>query len=555
MRRKRLVVLGILGITVPTVFAALALAQSSGLPSWFTDLDKDEDGQVSRYEWRAAGKKAEEFRKFDRNDDGFITEEEVLRLVGGNSPELKWNKGKADYRGSIEATDEKYRGNKLAKILPVRLEAGKVYQFDHRSQAFDAYLYLEDPDGTVVAEDDDGAGQGTDARIIYRAADTGTYRLIATSVGGVRGGPFVLSVRVIGGGGGGLPTNLPAWFKELDKDKDGQISLYEWRKGGKTGEEFRKYDLNEDGFVTPEEVLRVLKNGTHLELVNGLVDYNGVVEEAAEDRYQGKKSFHILTIKLQQGVTYQIEQVSQEYYAYLYLENPDGDIVEKHNSGGRGLTARVVHRAARSGTYRIIATSQDGHRTGPFALTVRVLSDGAGGAPPSGLPAWFHELDTDRDGQIALYEWLKGGKDAEEFRKYDANGDGFITAQEVLRVLRGGTNLKLDNGKATHHGVIEEPVEEDYQGKMAFRVLTVKLQKGVTYQIEHGSPEFFTYMYLEGPDGEIVEKNGGGKNRPARVIHRAAKSGLYRIIATSQDGRKTGAFTVTVQSLTKSGAK
>jgi hypothetical protein len=56
-----------------------------------------------------------------------------------------------------------------------------------------------------------------------------------------------------------LPKGLPPWFKELDKDGDGQVSLHEWRRGGKEPAEFRKYDLNGDGFITPEEVLRALR--------------------------------------------------------------------------------------------------------------------------------------------------------------------------------------------------------------------------------------------------------------------------------------------------------
>jgi Ca2+-binding EF-hand superfamily protein len=45
---------------------------------------------------------------------------------------------------------------------------------------------------------------------------------------------------------------------------------------------------------------------------------------------------------------------------------------------------------------------------------------------------WFKQLDTDHDGQVALYEWKNSGRTIEEFEKYDRNGDGFITIEEVL---------------------------------------------------------------------------------------------------------------------------
>jgi Ca2+-binding EF-hand superfamily protein len=58
---------------------------------------------------------------------------------------------------------------------------------------------------------------------------------------------------------GKLPKELPAWFAQLDKDGDGQISLYEWRIGGRPLEEFARLDRNDDGYLTAEEVLHFEK--------------------------------------------------------------------------------------------------------------------------------------------------------------------------------------------------------------------------------------------------------------------------------------------------------
>src|SRR5262249_29505269 len=55
---------------------------------------------------------------------------------------------------------------------------------------------------------------------------------------------------------GHLPPELPAWFAELDTDKDGQVSLAEWRRAGKKIEEFQLYDRNDDGYLTAEEMMR-----------------------------------------------------------------------------------------------------------------------------------------------------------------------------------------------------------------------------------------------------------------------------------------------------------
>jgi hypothetical protein len=49
------------------------------LPAWFQQLDSDHDAQIGLYEWKAAGRPIAEFLRMDRNNDGFLTVEEVLR--------------------------------------------------------------------------------------------------------------------------------------------------------------------------------------------------------------------------------------------------------------------------------------------------------------------------------------------------------------------------------------------------------------------------------------------------------------------------------------------
>lgn len=53
-----------------------------------------------------------------------------------------------------------------------------------------------------------------------------------------------------------LPKELPGWFRELDKDKDIQVGLYEWVTGKRPPAEFTAMDLNGDGLLEVAEYLR-----------------------------------------------------------------------------------------------------------------------------------------------------------------------------------------------------------------------------------------------------------------------------------------------------------
>jgi hypothetical protein len=55
---------------------------------------------------------------------------------------------------------------------------------------------------------------------------------------------------------GKLPKGLPDWFEEYDVDKDGQVALWEWRKAGRPTAEFTEMDLDSDGLIAADELLR-----------------------------------------------------------------------------------------------------------------------------------------------------------------------------------------------------------------------------------------------------------------------------------------------------------
>lgn len=89
---------------------------------------------------------------------------------------------------------DKVRMQCFCKTYTFKMTQGKNYQLDMKSTEFDSYLRLEDPQGTQVAQDDDGGGF-PNARMIYRALKTGDYTIICTTYSGGSTGKFTLIVK------------------------------------------------------------------------------------------------------------------------------------------------------------------------------------------------------------------------------------------------------------------------------------------------------------------------------------------------------------------------
>jgi hypothetical protein len=92
----------------------------------------------------------------------------------------------------LTSADPLYRQLGPFKSHPVKLAAGKTYQIDMITTAFDSRVVLEDSIGNVLMEGFDA--EGFNGRLVYRATKTDTYRVIATAHERNATGSYIVTV-------------------------------------------------------------------------------------------------------------------------------------------------------------------------------------------------------------------------------------------------------------------------------------------------------------------------------------------------------------------------
>lgn len=82
-------------------------------------------------------------------------------------------------QGELTEDDGKSEAGALADAYRFSGREGQRIRIDMSSDDFDTYLQLFDEDRTSLAEDDDGAAEGTDSRLIFTLPRTGSYLIEA----------------------------------------------------------------------------------------------------------------------------------------------------------------------------------------------------------------------------------------------------------------------------------------------------------------------------------------------------------------------------------------
>lgn len=120
------------------------------------------------------------------------------------------------------------------------------------------------------------------------------------------------------------------------------------------------------------------------------------------------------------------------------------------------------------------------------------------------LPTWFFERDLNDDGQIEMSEFTDewDAEKADDFAKYDANGDGIITPDEILssKQIMGGNYANQEAKVLLPRSIVVSEIQVDES--VIIGDLNVQLS------ITHSSTEQLD-GYLISPDGQRIELFAG----------------------------------------------
>jgi len=241
--------------------------------------------------------------------------------------------------GTLTSSDRVDDTGSHIQAWELRGDANQNVTVDLISDDFDAMLYLMGPGLSGALSNDDGGG-GCHARITTILPESGTYRIIASSLSSEGTGAFTLRVSA----------------------EPGAVSEQEC--GRPDDAEFQPLaDLPIDD--------RILQLGDELQ---GELTVDDV-------RYRDGSFVQAWGLEVVRGGSYTIDLRSEDFDSFLFvLGSGIAEILTDDDSGG-GCHSRVTFQPSASGMIRVVASSIGAGRTGAFRLRVADVEGPVESAP------------------------------------------------------------------------------------------------------------------------------------------------------------------------------
>lgn len=198
------------------------------------------------------------FDRYDRDQDGSWRESEIPESQRENLPSMDANRdGSVTKQEFIDYMTERFRQRQR--------ERQSSNPSDGRSSGADRSR------STDVAAGESAPGTSADPAAASSASSAAT----SLSNSATKGASAVMPLtrRAPASAKSRVAANLPAWFDQSDANHDGQIGLYEWPR--ERLDEFSRYDLNDDGFIVPDEAARAARNGNTATADRSTTNSNG----------------------------------------------------------------------------------------------------------------------------------------------------------------------------------------------------------------------------------------------------------------------------------------
>ena len=340
--------------------------------------------------------------------------------------------------GSLSTNDCRLEDNSFFDVYTFNGTTGQQISISMSSAAFDTFLFLRRPDGTILASDDDGGG-GTNSRIpagsgFFTLPTTGVYTILANSFSASVTGPYVLTLSAQGAGGACASAAIA-----FGQTINGTLSNTDCT-------------LSDSSFFDS-------------------YTFNGTA-----------------------GQSISISMTSPTFDTYLLLFRPDGTLLTEDDDGGIDLNSRIPPESGTltlpvTGTYKILANSFAANVTGSYSLTL------AGTAPSSCSST-----------AIAVGQTINGSLSTSDCRLSD--------------------NSLFDS-------------------------YTFSGTAGQRIAVDMSSLTFDTFLFLLGPNGLVVDDDDGGEGLNSRIppgsgFFTLPSSGTYTILANSFAANTTGNYSLSL---------
>jgi hypothetical protein len=214
--------------------------------------------------------------------------------------------------------------------------------------------------------------------------------------------------------------------------------------------------------------------------------------------------YKLFTFMGQAGQTVQVDLMSSDFDAYLYLRDQNGQNLAQDDDSGGGLNSRIVRNLPYTGMFQILANTLRAGQYGSFTLSLQA----SGMAQPVVTQPLAQPIASPLQlvviGSIGLN-------------------------QQVQNILSAGAPL--------------------YDGKK-YHAYNFECTAGQQLQMDLLS-DWDNYAIVFDPVGNIVARDDdGGEGLNARIVHACTTTGTYRLMVTTYSASSsTGAYTLRVQGL------